>query len=158
MTTALEGGKGSASRPGRSLNPGKTRYPLYRRLGGPQGRSGLGAENFAPSGIRSSDRPAAAIRYTDWATWPTRKGVLVRNILQIYMAIFWNCSWRFCTRNRPQPSFIQDKTICCDRNHSYYGCQAAFCFLFCLQFIQRHSLYQTIGVQWLNDNKPSNWK
>ena len=32
-------GEGSASRPGRSLPPGKTRYALYRRLGGPQGRS-----------------------------------------------------------------------------------------------------------------------
>ena len=40
MTTALEEGEGSASRPGRSLPPGKTRYPLYRRLRGPQGRSG----------------------------------------------------------------------------------------------------------------------
>ena len=40
MTTALVGGEGSASRPGRPLPPGKTRYPLYRRLGGPQGRSG----------------------------------------------------------------------------------------------------------------------
>jgi hypothetical protein len=30
----------SAPRPGRFLPPGKTRYPLYRRLGGPQGRSG----------------------------------------------------------------------------------------------------------------------
>ena len=28
-------GKGSASRLGHSLPPGKTRYPLYRRLGGP---------------------------------------------------------------------------------------------------------------------------
>jgi hypothetical protein len=34
MTTALEGGERSASRPGRSLPPGKTRYPLHRRLGG----------------------------------------------------------------------------------------------------------------------------
>ena len=40
LTTALEGGEGSASGPGRSLPPGKTRYPLYRSLGGPQGRSG----------------------------------------------------------------------------------------------------------------------
>ena len=32
-------------------------YPLYRRLGGPQGRSGR-AENLVPSGIRSPDRPA----------------------------------------------------------------------------------------------------
>ena len=40
QTSALEGGEGSASRPGSTLPPGKTRYPLYRRLGGPQGRSG----------------------------------------------------------------------------------------------------------------------
>jgi hypothetical protein len=40
LTTALEEGEGSASRPGRSLPPGKTRYPLYRRVGGPQGQSG----------------------------------------------------------------------------------------------------------------------
>jgi len=40
LTSALKGGEGSASRPGRTLPPGKTGYPLYRRLGGPQGRSG----------------------------------------------------------------------------------------------------------------------
>jgi len=40
MTTALEGDEELASCPGRSLPAGKTRYPLYRRLGGPQGRSG----------------------------------------------------------------------------------------------------------------------
>ena len=50
MTAALEGGKWSAARPGRTLPPGKTRYPLYRRLGGPQGRSGR-AENVAPPGF-----------------------------------------------------------------------------------------------------------
>jgi len=32
--------------------PGKTRYPFYRRLGGPQGRSGR-AGNLVPTGIRS---------------------------------------------------------------------------------------------------------
>jgi len=37
--TTLEVGEGSASRPGRSLPPEKSRYPLYRRLGRPQGRS-----------------------------------------------------------------------------------------------------------------------
>jgi len=40
LTSAVEGGEGSTSRPGRTLPPRKTRYPLYRRLGGPQGRSG----------------------------------------------------------------------------------------------------------------------
>jgi hypothetical protein len=51
LTTALEEGKGSASRPGRSLPPGKTRYPLYRRLGGPQGRSGQVRKISPPPGF-----------------------------------------------------------------------------------------------------------
>ena len=41
MNAALEGGKWSAARPGHTLPLGKTQYQLYRRLGGPQGRSGL---------------------------------------------------------------------------------------------------------------------
>ena len=58
MTTALEGGEGSASRPAHSLLPGKTRYLLCRRLGGPQGRSGQVGKISPPTGIRSPDRPA----------------------------------------------------------------------------------------------------
>ena len=58
MTTALEGGEGSASRPGRSLPPGKSRYPLYSRLGGPQGRSWQVRKVSPPTGIRSPDRLA----------------------------------------------------------------------------------------------------
>jgi hypothetical protein len=57
MTAALEGGKWSAAHPGRALPPGKTRCPLYRRLGGPQGRSGR-TENLSSTGIRSPDRPS----------------------------------------------------------------------------------------------------
>ena len=49
---AVEGGEWSAARPGRILPPGKNRYPFYRRLGGPQGRSGR-AENLVPTGTRS---------------------------------------------------------------------------------------------------------
>jgi len=45
MTAALEGDEWSASRPVRTLPPGKTRYPFYRRLGGPQGRSGRGRKS-----------------------------------------------------------------------------------------------------------------
>ena len=52
MAAALEGGEWSAARPGCTLPPGKTRYPFYRRLGGPQSRSGQ-AENLVPNGIRS---------------------------------------------------------------------------------------------------------
>jgi hypothetical protein len=58
MTAALEGGEGSASHPGRSLSPGKTQYPLYRRLGGPQGWSGQVRKISPQKGFRSPDRPA----------------------------------------------------------------------------------------------------
>ena len=70
MTAALEGGEWSAARPGRTLPPGKTRYPFYKRLGGPQGRSGR-AKNLVPTGIRSRTVQPVVSRYTDWATGPT---------------------------------------------------------------------------------------
>ena len=71
MTAAVEGGEWSATRPGRTLHPGKTRYPFYRMLGGPQGRSGR-AENLVPTGIRSRTVQPVVSHYTDWATRPTK--------------------------------------------------------------------------------------
>jgi hypothetical protein len=68
----LEGGEGSASRPGRSLPPEKTRFPLYRRLGGPQGRSGQARKILLPPGFDPRTVQPVARCYTDWATWPTR--------------------------------------------------------------------------------------
>ena len=40
------------------LPPGKTPYPLYRRVGGPQGRSVRVRKISPPIGSRSPDRPA----------------------------------------------------------------------------------------------------
>jgi len=57
MTAALEGDEWSAARPGRTLTPGKTRYPFYRRLVGPQGRSGR-TEKSRPHRDSIPDRPA----------------------------------------------------------------------------------------------------
>jgi hypothetical protein len=68
---ALEGGEGSASRPGRFLPPGKTRYLLYRRLGGPQGRSGQVRKISHPPEFDTRTVQPVASRYTDWATRPT---------------------------------------------------------------------------------------
>jgi hypothetical protein len=64
MTTALEGGEWSAARPGRTLPLGKTRYPLYRRLGGPQGRSGR-AKNLALPVLDPRTVQPVVSRYTD---------------------------------------------------------------------------------------------
>ena len=41
-----------------ALPPGKTRFLLYRRLGGPLGRPGRVRNISPPTGIRSPDRPA----------------------------------------------------------------------------------------------------
>ena len=62
MTAALEGGEWSAARLGGTLLPEKTRYPFYRRLGGPQGRSGR-SENLVPIGIRSRSVQRLVSRY-----------------------------------------------------------------------------------------------
>ena len=53
------------------LTPGKTRYSLYRRLGGPQGRSGQVRKTSPPSGFDTRTVQSVANRYTDWATRPT---------------------------------------------------------------------------------------
>ena len=76
MTAALEGGERSAARPGRTLPPGKARYPFYGRLGGPQGRSGR-AEKLVLIGIQSRTVQSVVSRYTDWATRPTTYSIYI---------------------------------------------------------------------------------
>ena len=50
-----------------ALLPGKTQYPLYRRLGGPQGRSVWVQKISPPPGFDPrTDQPVAS-RYTDCA-------------------------------------------------------------------------------------------
>jgi hypothetical protein len=49
------------------LPSGKTRYPLYRRLGGPQGRSGQVREISPPPGFDPRTVQPVASGYTDWA-------------------------------------------------------------------------------------------
>ena len=54
------------------FTPGKTRYPLYRRLGGPQGWSGQVQKISPPTPPGFDPRTVQPIanRYSDWATWP----------------------------------------------------------------------------------------
>ena len=54
-------GGGSVPRYGRFTPRERPRYPLYRRLGGPQGRSGRVGKISPPTGIRSADRPARSV-------------------------------------------------------------------------------------------------
>ena len=50
-----------------ALPPGKTRYPLYRRLGGPQGRYGRVRKISPPPGFDPRTVQPVASRYTDCA-------------------------------------------------------------------------------------------
>jgi hypothetical protein len=57
LTSALDGVGGPCHAPAASPS-GKIWYLLYRRLGGPQGRSGRVRKISPPTGIRSPDRTA----------------------------------------------------------------------------------------------------
>ena len=65
LTSALDWGGWSKPRPGR-FTPGiETRYPLYRRLGGLQGRSGLVRKISPPPEFDPRTVQPVACRYTD---------------------------------------------------------------------------------------------
>ena len=50
-----------------ALPPGKTLYPLYRKLGGPHGRSGRVRKISPLPGFDPQTVHSVASRYTDWA-------------------------------------------------------------------------------------------
>jgi hypothetical protein len=58
MTTALEGVEWSAARPGPYFTPGKDPVPIAQEAGWAPRMVWTGAENLAPTGIRSPDHPA----------------------------------------------------------------------------------------------------
>jgi len=64
-----------------ALPPEKTRYPLYRRLGGPQGRSGQVRNISPPPGFDPPTVQPVASRYTDWA--------IVANILHPLLCLYY---------------------------------------------------------------------
>jgi hypothetical protein len=57
----------STPRPGRFTLGKETRYPLYRRLGGPQGRSGRVQKISPPPGFDHRTVQSVASRYAVWA-------------------------------------------------------------------------------------------
>jgi hypothetical protein len=71
--------------------PGKTRYPLHRRLGGPQGRCGRSPPpEFDPRTVK----PVAS-HYTDWATRPTVEMFMRPEILGtclVYRTLEYTCT------------------------------------------------------------------
>ena len=68
-----------------ALHPGKHPVPIAQEAGWSPGPVWTGAENLAPSGIRSPDRPAN--RYTDYGTRPIEIRVVVCEYLYIFTSI-----------------------------------------------------------------------
>jgi hypothetical protein len=66
LTSTLDGVGGQRHAPA-ALSPGMTRYPLYRRLGGLQGRSGRVLKISPPPRFDPWTAQPVASRYTDWA-------------------------------------------------------------------------------------------
>jgi hypothetical protein len=60
-----------------ALPQGKTRYPLYRRLGEPQGRSGRLRKISSPPGFDPRTVQPVASRYTDYDI-PANKSVVTK--------------------------------------------------------------------------------
>ena len=74
------------------LTPGKNQYPLFRRLGGPQGRS-VRAENLVHTGIRPRTFQRVVSRCTDWATRPIHdkvKGLIMKPLMAYRATAFTN--------------------------------------------------------------------
>jgi len=63
LTSALDGVGGQRHAPA-ALPPGMTRYPLYRRLGGTQGRSGRVRNISPPPGFDPRTVQPVTSRYT----------------------------------------------------------------------------------------------
>jgi len=62
----MGGGGGQRHAPA-ALRPEKARNPLYRRLGGPQGRSGPVRKISTQQGFDPRTVQPVASRYNDWA-------------------------------------------------------------------------------------------
>jgi hypothetical protein len=102
MTTALEESEGSTSRPARPLPPEMTRYPLYRRLVGPQGRSGQVRKISPPPGFDRRTFHPVASRYTGRATRPTKYIVYFAYLLTYSIEQSpWEASWISTSREIP---------------------------------------------------------
>jgi hypothetical protein len=71
LTSALDGGDYQRHAPA-ALPQGMTRYPLYRTLGGPQGRSGRMRKTSLPLGFDPRTVQPVASRYTDLSYSGTR--------------------------------------------------------------------------------------
>jgi len=105
------------SRPSRSLPPGKTWYPLYRRLGGPQGRSGQVQKISPPPGFDPRAVQSVARCYTDYATGPTHTHTQPHTLMHLFyvdqvMCRCSECKFYILAMLLHEIKVFQDVTLC----------------------------------------------
>jgi len=90
--------------------PGKTRYPLYRRLGGQQGRSGRVRKNLAGTGIRTPDRPPRS-QSLYRLSYPCRYMVLCIRI-KLHLHLWYRSEPLTFRLQFPTPRFFPRSVFC----------------------------------------------
>jgi hypothetical protein len=100
MTTALEGGEGSASRP-RRFTPRKDPVPIVQETG-LQGRSGQVRKISPQPGIRSPDRPARSQSLYRLSYRPTRYNITPTDFVRIFLT---------CDYTTPRVSTAYQRTL-----------------------------------------------
>jgi hypothetical protein len=78
-----------------ALLPGKTRYPLYKRLGGPQGRSGWVRKISPPPGFDPRTFQPVVSRCTDYAIPAHIKCITVQYSVFVIKNNHWGHSFFF---------------------------------------------------------------
>ena len=122
-----------------ALPPGKTRYPLYRRLGGPQGRSGRLRKTWPPPAFDTRTVQPIASRYTDWAT-----PALIRSVQNFFFSGGWGGGWNLL-------GCITIRRICYSQCGTV-GCAAGFsATLCCVLYFHVYICVEDIAVR--NDGK-----
>ena len=76
-TLVLDGVGGQCHAPA-AVPPVKTRYPLYRRLGGPQGQSGQVRKIFPPLGFDPWTVQLVVSHYTDCCPMPYEMCIYIK--------------------------------------------------------------------------------
>jgi hypothetical protein len=102
LTSALDGVGGQRHAPA-ALPLGKTRYPLHRRFGGPQGRSGRVRKiSPPPTGFDRQTAYPVASPYTDWAIQTHERKISKSSLILNHAIWYLYClktSILLCLRN-----------------------------------------------------------
>jgi hypothetical protein len=122
--SALEGCEGSASRPGRNLRPGKTRYPL-QEAGWASGPVWTGAENLSPTGIRSPDRPARRLSLYR-LSYPGPRRCISILLSALVACTRTDCLYVSYSKGRHDPRTVPSRAVRTSRHKVYIYCFSLF--------------------------------